>query len=46
MMDNIIIAQEMVQSIRRRKGNQASFILKVNLEKAYDIMDWAFSEKF
>lgn len=46
MMDNIIIAQEMVQSIRRRKGNQTSFILKVDLEKAYDIMDWSFSEKF
>lgn len=43
--DNIIVAQEVVHSLQRLKGRKGGFILKVNLEKAYDRVDWGFLGK-
>lgn len=40
--DNIVVAQEVLHSLRRRKGRKGGFILKVDLEKAYDRVDWGF----
>lgn len=37
-----MIAQELVHSLLKRKGNKVGFILKVDLEKAYDRVDWGF----
>lgn len=38
-VDNIVIAQELLHSLKNRKGRKGSFILKVDLEKAYDRID-------
>lgn len=40
--DNITAAQEVIHSLSKRKGKNGSFILKVDLEKAYDVVDWGF----
>ncbi|XP_061362932.1 uncharacterized protein LOC133306628 [Gastrolobium bilobum] len=40
--DNIIIAQEVIHSIRSRKGNKGWMMIKVDLEKAYDRLSWKF----
>lgn len=40
--DNIIITQEMLHSLRRRKGKKGSMVVKIDLEKAYDCIDWGF----
>lgn len=40
--DNIIIIQEALHSLKKCKGLVDNFILKVDLEKAYDHIDWHF----
>lgn len=40
--DNIIIVQEVVHTLRKRKGKVGSFIAKIDLEKAYDRIEWSF----
>lgn len=42
--DNILAAQELVHSLRRRKGKQGHMIIKIDLEKAYDRIKWNFLE--
>jgi ribonuclease HI len=41
-VDNVIIAQELLHSMHRKKGRTGSLILKVDLEKAYDRLEWSF----
>ena len=41
-IDNVIIAQELIHSIHRKKGRIGQFILKLDLEKAYDRLEWDF----
>lgn len=36
LADNIIIAKEVVQSMRTKKGNKSLLAIKVDMEKAYD----------
>lgn len=38
-VDKIIVAQELVHLLTKRKGTQCGFVLKVDLEKAYDRVD-------
>lgn len=40
--DNIIIAQEVIHSMRSKKGAQGWMMIKVDLEKAYDRLEWSF----
>ena len=40
--DNIIITQEVVHSMRTRKGRVGFMAVKVDLEKAYDRLGWDF----
>ncbi|KAL8151704.1 hypothetical protein V2J09_021512, partial [Rumex salicifolius] len=42
--DNIVMVQEAVQSMRRRKGRKGWMLLKLDLEKAYDRIRWDFLE--
>ena len=40
--DNAIIVQELVHTIGRMKGSRDTMAIKVNLEKAYDRIEWNF----
>lgn len=43
--DNIVVAQEILHSMCRKKGRRGGrggFILKVDLEKVYDRVEWGF----
>lgn len=40
--DNIAIMQEIVHSMRNQKGRRGTMAIKVDLEKAYDILRWVF----
>ena len=40
--DNIIVAQEIIHSMRKMKGNRGFMAIKVDLEKAYDCLNWSF----
>ena len=40
--DNVIIAQELIYSIRKRKGRTGFMVVKIDLEKAYDRLEWSF----
>lgn len=42
MIDNVIVAQELVHFLSKLKGSIGSFVLNVDLEKAYDRVDWSF----
>ncbi|XP_039065453.1 uncharacterized protein LOC120210860 [Hibiscus syriacus] len=40
--DNIIIAQEVVHSMRLKKGKIGYMAIKIDLEKEYDRLEWTF----
>ena len=40
--DNVIIAQELVHSIGKSKGKEGNMVVKIDLEKAYDRLEWSF----
>lgn len=42
IIDNIIIMQEVMHSVRIQHSSIGSFIIKVDLEKAYDRLSWYF----
>lgn len=42
--DNIVVVQEAVHSMRRKKGRRGWMLLKLDLEKAYDRIRWDFLE--
>lgn len=42
--DNIVVVQEAVHSMRRKKGKKGWMLLKLDLEKAYDRIRWDFLE--
>jgi len=41
---NIVVVQEAVHSMRRKKGRKGWMLLKLDLEKAYDRLRWDFLE--
>lgn len=43
--DNALIAQEIIHHIHKSKSNQGLLAAKLDLEKAYDRVDWDFLEK-
>lgn len=43
--DNVIIVNEMVHSMRRKKGKKGFMAIKIDLAKAYDRMSWAYMRK-
>lgn len=44
-VDNIVMAQELLHSLQPRKGKQGAMMIKIDLEKAYDRVDWQFLEE-
>lgn len=43
--DNVIVAQEVVHYMERKKGKKGVMAIKVDLEKAYDRIRWDFIEE-
>lgn len=43
--DNIVLAQELVHSMRRKKGKKGVLVAAIDLEKTYDRVDWHFLEQ-
>ncbi|GLT27442.1 hypothetical protein SLA2020_024390 [Shorea laevis] len=41
-IDNVIILQELVYSFSKKKGRKGDMIIKLDLEKAYDCLEWSF----
>ncbi|KAL0001243.1 hypothetical protein SO802_015024 [Lithocarpus litseifolius] len=41
-MDNAIIVQEIIHTMARKKGNGRVMVIKLDLEKAYDRLEWSF----
>ena len=41
-IDNAIIAQEVIHSLSKKKGKVGYMALKIDLEKAYDKLEWSF----
>ena len=40
--ENIVLAQEVIHSMRRKKGRIGQMAIKVDLEKVYDRLSWDF----
>ncbi|KAK7245383.1 hypothetical protein RIF29_40223 [Crotalaria pallida] len=45
IQDNIIIAQELIHSMKRMKRKKSFMTIKFDLEKAYDRLSWGFIRK-
>lgn len=41
-MDNAIIVQELIHSMSKKKGRDGFMAIKIDLEKAYDRLEWSF----
>ncbi|KAL0000247.1 hypothetical protein SO802_019849 [Lithocarpus litseifolius] len=41
-IDNAIIAQEVIHTLSKKKGRVGFMALKIDLEKAYDKLEWSF----
>ncbi|XP_050240928.1 uncharacterized protein LOC126689793 [Quercus robur] len=41
-IDNIIIAQEIIHGLGKKKGRTSYMALKIDLEKSYDKLEWSF----
>lgn len=42
MTDNVIICQELIHSMRRKHGHKGAMVVKLDLAKAYDKLEWPF----
>lgn len=41
-VDNAIIVQEMIHYMSKKKGSSGVMAIKIDLEKAYDCLEWSF----
>ena len=44
-LDNVIIAQKLVYTLDRKKGAVGYMAIKLDLEKAYNRLEWSFIHK-
>lgn len=42
MIDNVIVAQEIIHSLQKKTGRSRGMVVKIDLEKAYDRVSWPF----
>lgn len=40
--ENIVIVQEIIHSMRKKKCKRGQMLIKVDIEKAYDCLSWEF----
>ncbi|XP_019163505.1 PREDICTED: uncharacterized protein LOC109159849 [Ipomoea nil] len=40
--DNVILTQEMVHTMHKKRGRKGIMVIKIDLHKAYDSVDWGF----
>ena len=43
--DNIILVQEVIRTLRYRRGRTGYVAIKLDLEKAYDRLEWSFIQE-
>ena len=43
--DNIILVQEIIHTLRYRRGKTGYVVIKLDLEKAYDRLEWSFIQE-
>ena len=43
--DNIILVQEIIRTLRYRRGKTGYVVIKLDLEKAYDRLEWSFIQE-
>ena len=41
-VDNVVIVQELIHTVSKKKGKVGYMVVKINLEKAYDRLEWSF----
>lgn len=41
-MNNILIYQEILNTMKKKKGDKGHMVIKINLEKAYKRLSWDF----
>lgn len=41
-VDNVIVVQELIHTISNKRGKMGYMAIKVDLEKAYDKIEWSF----
>lgn len=41
-LDNVVVAQELVHTLDKKKGTVGFMAIKVDLAKAYDRLEWSF----
>ena len=41
-LDNVVIAQELIYSLGWKKGKMGFMVIKIDLEKAFDRLEWSF----
>lgn len=46
IFDNILIVNELFSNFHRKKGNNRSMTIKLDLEKAYDFLHWDYIKMF
>lgn len=44
IMDNVVIAQEVVLSLKLKRGKTGWMVIKIDMEKAYDQLWWSFKK--
>lgn len=45
IQENVVVAQEIFHSIRKKNTRKQYMAMKVDLEKAYDKLSWSFIEE-
>ena len=41
-LDNVVVAQELIHTLDRKRGKMRFMAIKVDLAKAYDRLEWSF----
>lgn len=43
--DNVMIVQEIVHNFKHKQGQIGGMLIKLDLEKAYDMLEWGFFQQ-